>query len=588
MGASYSVASASLNPTLAARYIAHPSKMAQFYDKSKETILFENAMGELTAQQAQVLIGEVETAAAVVEAGDMTDKEYTDKVVASLLDAKVRLGVQRWVVHHKHGKKAHHHHHHHHHHEQQQAEDPASFFHCGIGMELRAELRYDVCDDFDYDGTTMHAAAGTVRYVERVGLNPQATAFESNRTADTEDTARDQQARCSAQSRDLQLTLKTLRTKEAKCSGTLLTATASGSVFKVHDATKALEEATGKVQKAVSKQATLEQKVRVAERRKEAAERKWIAMASTASFRHRPEWSERSGPGLLAPINEFTRSLGARSPPDMPANQLAWGVVMAAMVARRELVPEQLRRFHERLLPQVRYTFANAAGLGNAASKKRPDASSFTLSQPSFVLAQPSRVVTLAVAGASEPAATPEPPIDFLVLHCAGDDLEGQEKARALEAFSAAFEAENGRPPLIWFDKVCADTTDAAELALLLPVAMSSCKRTLLLYSDGCRSDLWVLYGLFLHCALSARGEFAPSIDVINLLSESSVEEETNFATFQKVSEFNFDKAKCFLKQQTPTVRAAINVCPNGKFVLLKWINAVLEHCYRLATSDHA
>ena len=145
-----------------------------------------------------------------------------------------------------------------------------------------AELRYDVCDDFDYDGTTMHAAAGTVRYVERVGLNPQATAFESNRTADTEDTARDQQARCSAQSRDLQLTLKTLRTKEAKCSGTLLTATASGSVFKVHDATKALEEATGKVQKAVSKQATLEQKVRVAMNDIETSKRNRLAATERA------------------------------------------------------------------------------------------------------------------------------------------------------------------------------------------------------------------------------------------------------------------------------------------------------------------
>ena len=36
-----------------------------------------------------------------------------------------------------------------------------------------------------------------------------------------------------------------------------------------------------------------------------------------------------------------------------------------------------------------------------------------------------------------------------------------------------------GRGGTMRIDKVCADTTDAAELALLLPVAMSACKRTL-------------------------------------------------------------------------------------------------------------
>ena len=70
------------------------------------------------------------------------------------------------------------------------------------------------------------------------------------------------------------------------------------------------------------------------------------------------------------------------------------------------------------------------------------------------------------------------------------------------------------------------------------------------------------------------------------MLSDRAGEERENWTKFRPISEAQYERAKTLVKKQAPVVRGALSACPGGTPVVLKWINAVLKHCFELAIAD--
>ena len=100
----------------------------------------------------------------------------------------------------------------------------------------------------------------------------------------------------------------------------------------------------------------------------------------------------------------------------------------------------------------------------------------------------------------SEPRAMGQ--CDAFISHSWQDPPE--PKWAALSAWAEAFEAEHGRPPSVWLDKLCIDQRNVQEALACLPIFLAGCDRLLVLAGPTYSSRLWCVMELFTFLKMGA------------------------------------------------------------------------------------
>ena len=106
---------------------------------------------------------------------------------------------------------------------------------------------------------------------------------------------------------------------------------------------------------------------------------------------------------------------------------------------------------------------------------------------------------------------------------------DGREKHEALQGWAEAFEASNGRSPIVWLDRCCIrQDEDIAASLLGLPVYLSGCRSLLVLYGASYCGRLWCVMEVF--CFL-AMGGTLDAIQVLLLPSSSAARAGSSYAS---------------------------------------------------------
>ena len=113
-------------------------------------------------------------------------------------------------------------------------------------------------------------------------------------------------------------------------------------------------------------------------------------------------------------------------------------------------------------------------------------------------------------------------PQDFFISHSWSDDAT--LKYAKLQQVADEFEAENGRPPTFWLDKVCIDQSAIGDALRCLPVFEMACQKLLVLNGETYTSRLWCVWELYTFFAISSdmsrmQIEFLSAGDNVNGLS---------------------------------------------------------------------
>ena len=111
---------------------------------------------------------------------------------------------------------------------------------------------------------------------------------------------------------------------------------------------------------------------------------------------------------------------------------------------------------------------------------------------------------------------------DFFISHSWSDDAT--LKYAKLQQVADEFEAENGRPPTFWLDKVCIDQSAIGDALRCLPVFEMACQKLLVLNGETYTSRLWCVWELYTFFAISSdmsrmQIEFLSAGDNVNGLS---------------------------------------------------------------------
>jgi hypothetical protein len=123
--------------------------------------------------------------------------------------------------------------------------------------------------------------------------------------------------------------------------------------------------------------------------------------------------------------------------------------------------------------------------------------------------------------------------IDYFITHSWSDDP--QLKYEALQRIGDKFRQENeGREPVVWFDKLCTDQTRIDRDIQCLPIFLMSCQKLLVLCGTSYLTRLWCLFELSIF--------FSMIKDAAN---------QTEFvlldATMEHFTEFKVENASCYL-----------------------------------------
>jgi len=90
--------------------------------------------------------------------------------------------------------------------------------------------------------------------------------------------------------------------------------------------------------------------------------------------------------------------------------------------------------------------------------------------------------------------------VDAFISHSWAD--AGAEKYEVLREWAGGFEAEHGRPPLLWLDRCCIRQDAVAASLLQLPIYLSGCRSLLVLHGPTYCSRLWCVLEIFIFVAM--------------------------------------------------------------------------------------
>jgi hypothetical protein len=244
---------------VAAKYLADPNRKQDLLEKGTQVIKWEKAMGSLSKRQADGLCSTYSRMKSVLSAERMKET-----MVDAMVKAKVAQCVKNWRRYHLDNSSL-------------KGEPPKPFTETYVGRSAKNEMKYEI--DLDYDGISMHTAALTMRYTERVGLDTTATAFESNRTADMEESARAQEAAATKQLRTTKKKIKEGRKLELEATKTLASASMTKSIAESMRGEELMSQAQKILQPSLIQEQKLTEKISKGRTTKEMAESKWIQMA---------------------------------------------------------------------------------------------------------------------------------------------------------------------------------------------------------------------------------------------------------------------------------------------------------------------
>eukprot|EP00929_Paragymnodinium_shiwhaense_P058638 TRINITY_DN29371_c0_g1_i3.p1 TRINITY_DN29371_c0_g1~~TRINITY_DN29371_c0_g1_i3.p1 ORF type:complete len:574 (+),score=52.61 TRINITY_DN29371_c0_g1_i3:680-2401(+) len=133
----------------------------------------------------------------------------------------------------------------------------------------------------------------------------------------------------------------------------------------------------------------------------------------------------------------------------------------------------------------------------------------------------------------SEPCQLSE--CDAFLSHSWHDD--GERKWQALTEWCTVFSDECGRPPRLWFDKVCINQTDVQNDLQCLPIFVAGCNTLLVTCGRTYTSRLWCCVELFVYMKMSEGCER----DIQVCLLGGDEDEERDVAD----GWYNFDSRNC-------------------------------------------
>lgn len=115
----------------------------------------------------------------------------------------------------------------------------------------------------------------------------------------------------------------------------------------------------------------------------------------------------------------------------------------------------------------------------------------------------------------------------------------GEQKWAALQAWCETFVQVNGRPPVLWFDKVCIDQTDIQRDLQCLPIFLAGCNNLLITCGETYTRRLWCCVELFVYMNMRA-GDESRGNPLVLLLGQDDEERAQVVAGW-----LNFDITQC-------------------------------------------
>ena len=146
--------------------------------------------------------------------------------------------------------------------------------------------------------------------------------------------------------------------------------------------------------------------------------------------------------------------------------------------------------------------------------------------------------------------------IDFFVSH-SWDDCP-QDKSLALTKFAARFEAQYGRKPTFWLDKVCIDQKDTSRGVAALPINIGACRKMLVLMSKSYMKRLWCVWELFSIFTFCNKELALERIHILPVRTKLP-DDDGRFDIPGELRSFDINKAHCFGPNEEFKLRAILH-----------------------------